>query len=237
MENPLYRVATGFIATSDDVTDDIADSSPISRQEINVVGNPVDIERVQNSTAEPVDHQFYQSDAPLILGAGHLRKLKDYATLIKAVEVLLRDTEANLLILGEGGQRADLTDLSRSLGIASNVDIIDFVDNPYPYMAGADVFAHPSRSEGFGNVIVEALACGTPAVVTNCPGGPSEIIDSTNYGSIVPVGDHAQMSEAISRLLAAPPCLLEPVSRAKDFSIGSIVEAYESIHFQQTSNG
>lgn len=229
-ENPLFSLTEGVIATSEDVARDISDFAPVDFSEIDVVGNPIDIERIRDFSSAPADHPFYRSDEPLILGAGHLRELKDYATLIRSMSLLLCERNANLLVLGEGDRRGHLNELARSLSIEDHVDIVDFVNNPYPYMGGADVFVHPSRSEGFGNVIVEALACGTPAVVTDCPGGPSEIVDSPHYGGVVSVGDHERMAEEISRLLVDPPSPVDVVSRAENYSIASVVEQYEAIH-------
>lgn len=230
MENLFFHYAKGVIATSESVAKDISDFAPVPYDKIEIVGNPVDIKQIEKSSSKTANHRFYQDDMPLILGAGHLRELKDYSTLIESMETVLRDIDANLLILGEGSQRESLLELARSLGIEDNVDIIDFVNDPYPYMRGASVFAHPSQSEGFGNVIVEALACGTPTVVTDCPGGPSEIVNNTDYGGVIPVGDPQLLAEEILRLLNNPPSSAKAVSRAEDYSITSITERYEEIH-------
>ena len=80
------------------------------------------------------------------------------------------------------------------------VEFAGFDPNPYRYIAAADVFALSSRWEGFGNVLVEALACGTAVVSTDCPSGPSEILEDGRYGELVPIGDSGALSDAISRV-------------------------------------
>src|SRR3546814_9042391 len=72
-------------------------------------------------------------------------------------------------------------------------------------MARASVLAVTSVSEGFGNVIVEALACGLPVVSTDCPGGPREILDGGRFGLLVPVGDAVALAEAMERSIIDPP--------------------------------
>ncbi|WP_264082486.1 glycosyltransferase [Nostoc sp. CENA543] len=80
--------------------------------------------------------------------------------------------------------------------------MLGFQKNPYAYMAKASVFALSSAWEGFGNVLVEAMALGTPVVSTDCPSGPAEILNHGKYGLLVPVGDDAAMAEAIVKALS-----------------------------------
>jgi len=96
-------------------------------------------------------------------------------------------------------------------------------------MSKADVFVLSSAWEGFGNVIVEAMACGTPVVCTNCPGGPSEILNNGEYGPLVPVSDDEAMAEAIEDVLAEPIDASVLQSRPKDFAIEPIVDQYEEV--------
>jgi glycosyltransferase involved in cell wall biosynthesis len=112
------------------------------------------------------------------------------------------------MILGEGRQRGRLERLAGELGVADDVALPGFVDNPYAYMRGARLFVLSSRfGEGSPNVLTEALAVGTPVVSTDCPSGPREILQDGRYGRLVSVGDAAALAEAI---LAA---LDEPVDR------------------------
>ena len=104
-----------------------------------------------------------------------------------------------------------------------------FVDNPYAYMAKAKVFALSSIYEGFGNVIAEAMAVGTPVVSTNCKSGPAEILENGKYGKLSPVGNPQALAEAIIATLEQPikPELLR--QRAKAFSVDTVVDQYMEV--------
>jgi len=95
--------------------------------------------------------------------------------------------------------------LAHQLGVGNDVAFPGFVENPFAYMARASVFVLSSAWEGFGNVIVEALACGCPVVSTDCPSGPAEILENGKYGPLVPVGDDEALADAILSMLSTPP--------------------------------
>jgi glycosyltransferase involved in cell wall biosynthesis len=95
--------------------------------------------------------------------------------------------------------------LAAKLGIENDIDLPGFVSNPYAYMARAALFVLSSLWEGLGNVLVEALALGTPVVSTDCPSGPREVLQNGRYGPLVPVGDVDALVEAMLATLANPP--------------------------------
>ena len=101
-----------------------------------------------------------------------------------------------------------------------------FVTDPYPWFRSADLFVLSSQWEGFGNVIVEALECGVPVVSTDCPSGPSEILDNGIYGRLVPVGDAAMLSAAIIQSLDDKYDRELLISRAKYFSVRNVSDQY-----------
>ena len=136
---------------------------------------------------------------------------------------------ARLVILGEGRPEAhaELLALSASLGCAEEINLQGFVVDPFAYMARAGVFALSSAWEGFGNVLVEALACGCPVVSTDCPSGPAELLERGRWGRLVPVGDDAAMAGAILATLAHPPERAALVARGAEFSVACAVSLYE----------
>ena len=104
-----------------------------------------------------------------------------------------------------------------------------FVNNPFSFMARASVFALSSAWEGLPGVLIQALACGCPVVSTNCPSGPSEILDSGRYGRLVPVGEPDQMAAALLQTLGEPR-VPEPLrKRADEFSVSRICKQYAEI--------
>jgi glycosyltransferase involved in cell wall biosynthesis len=101
-----------------------------------------------------------------------------------------------------------------------------FVANPYAYLSRASLFVLSSIHEGFGNVIVEALACGCPVVSTDCPSGPDEILEGGAWGSLVPVGDISALAQAMVTTLKNPPDAAPLKQRAESFSVAAAVDQY-----------
>lgn len=188
------------------------------------IPNPVDIERVQRAAAEEVSHEWFSGENNVILGVGRLVPVKDFTTLINSFDIYSAEQD-RLVILGEGEERNNLERLVEQENI-SGVDFLGYVDNPYRFMKRADVLVSTSKSEAFGNVIVEALACGTPVIATDCPGGPSEILADGEYGELAPVGDIEEIANLIRTVLNRDYDQDVLVNRARDYSIESIAESY-----------
>ena len=204
-----YPAADAIIAVSDGVADDLSKVANLPRERITTIYNPVVTPELEHKIQAPLDHPWFAAGSPpVILSAGRLTEQKDYPTLIEAFALLRAARPARLMILGEGKlprHRSELLKIAEDRGIAEDVDLPGFVENPYPYMARAAVFVLSSAWEGFGNVIPEALACGCPVVSTDCPSGPAEILDNGIYGPLVSVGDAGALAEAMASVLDAPP--------------------------------
>ena len=139
----------------------------------------------------------------MLLSVGRLEPEKGFETLLEAFQLVRKKRIVKLVVLGSGRLRDRLLLLAQKLGISNDVELLGFVSNPYPYMRHASLFVLASKREGFGNVIVEALACGTRVVSTNCP-GPVELLEGGKLGRLVPVGDSRALAEAIETDLVAP---------------------------------
>ena len=88
------------------------------------------------------------------------------------------------MILGEGPERGNLLRLAEELGVAERIDLPGFQVNPFAYMSKARLMVHSSKYEGFPNVLVQAMACGTPVVSTDCDHGPREILEDGKWGRL-----------------------------------------------------
>lgn len=224
----LYPYASTVVAVSESVAADLAAAAGL--QKIKVIFNPVVTPRLREQLQELPDHPWFDlKGPPVILSAGRLTAEKDFESLIRAFHLLRLRRPARLVILGEGPQREKLEGLVRSLKLDDYVQLPGFVSNPYRYMARAAVFVLSSRREGFGNVLVEALAAGTPVVSTACPGGPAEILEQGRYGRLVPVGDVDALAEAVEQTLGTPPNPELLRLRAEDFSIERILPLYREV--------
>ena len=125
-------------------------------------------------------------EPPVVFGAGRLGDQKDFATLVRAFALLAQDLpDVRLIVLGEGKQRRMLERLIEEKKLTGRTLLPGYSPNPYAWMSRAAVFALTSRFEGFGNVVAEALACGCNVVSTDCPNGPSEILEVADRKSVV----------------------------------------------------
>ena len=141
-----------------------------------------------------------------------------------------RVTGAELWILGEGSERGAVEAQIARLGLGSAVRLLGFQRDPAAFMRRATVFCLSSYYEGFGNVIVEAMASGAPVVSTACPHGPSEIITDGENGLLVPVRDSEALSQALIRILQDEPLRARVAAagkaRSMDFHAKTIASAY-----------
>ncbi|KIO70371.1 glycosyltransferase [Caldibacillus thermoamylovorans] len=227
----FYPKVDGIVAVSKGVAEDAAEFLNIPIQRMNVIYNPIVDDSIETLSVENVDHPFFidDRDFPIILGAGRLTKQKDFKTLLYAFKEVRSLIRCKLIIIGEGEERERLEALIKELGISEDTELTGFVQNPYSYMKNADLFVLSSAWEGFGNVIVEAMATGTNVVSTNCPSGPSEILDNGTYGELVEVGDYKTLSESIIKALKKPKSQDILKSRANYFSVTTALNQYKKL--------
>jgi glycosyltransferase involved in cell wall biosynthesis len=233
----VYRNSDGIIAVSQGVADDIAQLLNVPVEQIKVIYNPVVTPDLQLKAREPVNHSWFTAhEPPVILGAGRLMHQKGYPTLIRAFAQVRKQHPSRLVIIGnETAFKAELETLAHSLGVAEDISMPGFKENPYAYMANADIFVMSSEYEGFGNVLVEAMATGTPVVSTDCESGPAEILECGKYGQLVPVGDANKLAEAILATLANPLDSQVLQQRAQDFTTEAIAREYLT-YFEELIN-
>jgi glycosyltransferase involved in cell wall biosynthesis len=222
----FYKKADAIVAVSKGVAEDLL-LFHIPANLIHTIYNPIISLDIEKRSQEPVSHPWFGlNDVPVILAVGRLHKQKDFPTLLRAFAQVVRQQPARLIILGEGEERQMLNNLVKELNIENTVELAGFVQNPYSYMKSSNVFVLSSAWEGFGNVVAEALAVGTPVVSTDCPWGPAEILDHGKYGMLVPIGEPIAMANAIITMLNKHPDSILLKESAQRFSIPTITEEY-----------
>lgn len=227
-----YAAADLVIATSRGVARDLGEAFGVDPSRVRVVPNPVDVAAVQAAAAEPLeaaDEQRWRR--PVIVAAGRLADAKNYPLLIEALALVRMQVPATLFVLGQGERADDLRRLAAERGLGDVIVWCGFQANPWKYMARADVFALTSRYEGFGNVVVEAMACGVPVVATRSPGTEDIVRDGVD--GLLTRHTPDAVAASLTRLLsdAAERDRMAAAARAsaRRFATPVIAQSYDAV--------
>lgn len=201
----LYRLLSPSIslavAVSSGVRHELQTCAHFSAHKLAIIHNPVIGHDFAERAGQTADHPWFEEpNHPVFITAGRLVALKDHDTLLRALATHRQRCPSRLLVLGTGPLRESLETLTGELGLRDAVDFLGFVENPLPYYRSADAFVLSSYSEGFGNVLVEAMGCGTPVISTDCAHGPAEILDHGRYGLLVPPRNPQALAAAMDNV-------------------------------------
>ncbi|HSA34202.1 MAG TPA: glycosyltransferase [bacterium] len=189
-----------IVALSGTVKSDIESFCRVPTGQIAVIHNPVDLESIERRAAEP-SAVAPPEKVKRIIAVGRLHPQKQYPMLIEAFS-LLSDIPAHLTIMGDGPEKEAILGLVLGKRLAARVHLAGFIKNPYAVMRHADLLVLPSAFEGFPNALIEAHACGIPAVVFHDIGGASEIIIEGVNGLLARQGSVEDLAAKIRQALA-----------------------------------
>lgn len=236
----IYRDADGIIGLSDGVTEHMIRNYRLDPLKVKRIYNPVDIEGIRELSQEKCEI-IYNKDFKII-ACGRLVKQKNYPVLIKALYLLKQKGCMNfeLFIMGEGQEKKVLETMISDYGLDDYIKLIGFQQNPFAYMRQADLFILSSSWEGFGHVIVEAMACSTSVVSTDCPSGPNEIITHEINGLLCDLENAEDLTRKILLVLRNDELrqrlAKEGYKRSKDFDFKKIVREYENFFLTILNN-
>jgi glycosyltransferase involved in cell wall biosynthesis len=224
----LYRAADRIITLTDGARRDLIENffvpaKMISVMDTNAVIPPAMVERLRQWDGET------GRESDLIVSVGRLSPEKDHRTLLRALRQLPADCRCRLAIVGEGPERAALEGLAREYGLAERVIFAGQVPDPFVWMMRARLAICSSVYEGLCNALIEALACGTPVVSTDCPYGPGEILQGGRYGTLTPVGDASAMATAIAEALTRTPERRPLMDRGLHYTTAAAAERFLEI--------
>jgi len=228
----VYKQAAKVVTISNGIASELQEELLLPANHFRVINNPVSLAEIREQPSQqPLDRP--PDMTPRLISVGRLEKQKNYSLLLQAINRVIEVEMVELDILGEGSERPHLEELIQAMGLERSIHLLGFQPNPFTYMAQADIFILSSDFEGFGNVIVEAMALGKPVIATDCPYGPAEILANGEYGVLVPPRDEQALAGAILTLLhdsdARAELSAKAKKRAEDFSIHQIGPWYEHL--------
>lgn len=229
----LYAQADHIVAISEGVRQSLGNME-IPLAQITTIYNPQDLVAIRAAAATaPPRHAARRPFR--VVTAGRLTRQKGHPTMLDALSILVneRKLDVQLVVLGDGPDRTALAAQAEELGLWDCIEWVGWVKNIHAVMASCDAFAFTSLYEGFGNALVEAMACGLPVVSTDCPSGPAETLDGGRYGFLVPVGDARAIADSLAALMTNDALRADYVQRAQEgaarFDVAVIAARYLTI--------
>tara|TARA_Y100000296_G_scaffold23456_1_gene27773 strand:+ start:1471 stop:2601 length:1131 start_codon:yes stop_codon:yes gene_type:complete len=230
-----YRFADAVVGVSTGVTNNLVTNFSVPREKAFTIFNPYNIEEISIKAQAPSEINI---PPEFIISTGRLTPAKNFKHLIEAY--LASDELAPLCILGEGEQKQELLDFIQERDASGRVLLLGYAKNPFPVLAKAKYYISASTNEGFPNALVEAMAVGLPAIMTNCPSGPAEILEENEafHSETKHLGKHGILVplDKISELTGAINCLqnnklkevysVKSLRRASNFHIDIIAHEY-----------
>ena len=201
----LYRkVVTQIIANSKETMRTILqnNSKLIPKSKINIIYNGIDLEEYDNLDDTPI---YERKAGEVIIGnAGRLSEEKGQTTLIELAKILKeKNYRFKILIAGKGKLRSKLVKYAKSLGVENEVEFLGFVDNIRSFNRNIDIFVLSSVYEGFGYVLVEAMAAETPVVAFDI-NSSNEIVNNNYSGLLVEKNNLKELAARVETLIKNP---------------------------------
>lgn len=231
----IYPQIPYIRCVSEGVAQDMQSHYNVPAKNLSVIYVPFDIDAISQAAQLPIsDTHNHIFNRPTIVAVGRLTKQKRFDVAIQSFLCLQQNykIDAHLLILGDGELRPELEQQVQALGLKEKVFLPGFVANPYAYIKRSQVFLLSSDYEGFGRVLVDALAVGCPTVATDCPSGPYEILEGGKWGLLTPMANTEAIAHALAQVLMnseiAQKFSQNGLERAKVFDKQTIAQQYQT---------
>lgn len=226
----LWGKADALIAVSSALAEDVQKNVRL-KSSISTIYNPIVLPNYPALIEQPIVYPWLDKNIPTFVFVGRLAKVKRVDLVLQAFKQVQQKQLCRLLIVGDGTEKAFILDFIRKNDLTDVCHLTGQQHNPLPWIKSADALVLSSDYEGFGNVIVEAMACGTQVIATDCPFGPAEILDNGRYGQLVPVNDSEALAEAMEKVIDKRFYVAkdELKKRANQFSLESAVQQYLSV--------
>lgn len=245
--NLLYPKANKIFYISKKMQEDFLEHSKNINVPSKIIYNPYNLDTILAKSTHK-EHSFsFNKNKRYLISIGRLISLKRFEDVFEVLSQL--DEHIELILLGDGEEKQALITLANRLNISSRIYFLGQVDNPFWYLANSDIFISSSSVEGFPNVLVESMICGTAVISSDCVSGPREILapssdhnyqlkkglEMAEFGMLYGVGDVEALQEAIELLLKENSLKKEYEAKAfeqsKEFSIKKIAQIYKEAYF------
>lgn len=227
----VYPRADAIVCVSAGVRDALCDALQLDEEVFTtVILNPVVSESFFEKSR--LEHKLADKDMPsrpYVLAVGRLTQVKGFDVLLEAFAKFRSHSFVDLLILGEGPLREQLSAQAEALGIHNHVYMPGFVENPFPLIRGAKLYVMSSRREGLPNALIQAVALKRRVVMTDIPFGPKEILDNDRYGLTVAMDDPIAMCEAMIEVMEKSDWPHPDENWYSLFSVEPVVDEYMAL--------
>lgn len=226
----LWPQADAIIAVSVALAEETSQHLKLKKP-VSTIYNPVVLPDYPDLIAQKIKMPWAGNNLPVFVYAGRLAQVKRIDLLIKAFNQVQIHHPCRLLIVGDGSERTLVQELINELDLDSVCYFTGHQSNPLPWIKAADALVLSSDYEGFGNVLVEAMACGTQVIATDCPHGPAEILEHGRYGQLVPTNNSAALAVAMQNIIDKSYWVSEEhlTRRAAEFDLASSASKYVKI--------
>ena len=159
--------------------------------------NPLNIKQINILSKKKYKNKFFKKNYLNIISVARFSEQKDYPTLLKALKLLKNKIKIKAILVGNGNQIHKIKKIILNYGLQKIIKIVPSENNPFPIIKKSDLFILSSKFEGLPNVILEALALNKFVISSNCPTGPSEILDNGKGGFLFDVGNYKKLANQI----------------------------------------